>query len=483
MVSQRRHLYAGITALFFIGACLHVNVHDGLYRSGFSDNEGGGHRWYAMASSASSHKSGKGKGKARCTPEEWASGEWTYHPHNHSTPVKTLADAFSYAGFAGCPHGDKDIRLGMQPDWMRQYVPLRTSWRWRPGAACRAGEEAEDEWEGGVRSERFKEALIRYLVVEGGWLIMGDSNIFERFLGLGCMLYPHVAVTTDPWPMHLHLNPASPLVPALRPHFPPGFDMKRTPLVTGQRLDLLMGFDEVEAVYNTRFPSLKDEFGYHEDGERKGIWGYPSYDSYTESTEYVTRMLTGADGRYSAFLLSTGAHWSGHAFDGMSRAMLRKPSTRPKSDAERLKSEELWSDAVMDRVVQVLAAALPVWAGRVQAALDKATFIGRKEPRVLMLSTPIAHRECRDQHVPWKDVHWDAVNASKGGRYILRMNNITQSVLGDGQYRSIRYLPIERAAMLRVDGYTGWDCMHPLAGSGVMEAELGYAFRYLTEFD
>ena len=63
----------------------------------------------------------------------------------------------------------------------------------------------------------------------------------NHFFSLSCILHPHVIATPDytgpeydrGYPQNLYLDPDSSLIPSL--HFPPGFSIERTPLVSFRR--------------------------------------------------------------------------------------------------------------------------------------------------------------------------------------------------------------------------------------------------------
>ena len=55
-----------------------------------------------------------------------------------------------------------------------------------------------------------------------------------------------------------------------------------------------------------------------------------------------------------------------------------------------------------------------------------------------------------------------------------------QAVLADRAYPDVHYLPIERPALLRPDAHSGGDCLHVVAGAGVLEGFSHYIWHFVT---
>lgn len=105
------------------------------------------------------------KQQTQCSPELWASGQWTRHPKSTKQNVTSMADVLEMQGFAGCA-SDREYRwhLGSEDDqWYR--FPEVTAYQWTPPASCNA-------------RQFDREDVIRDMVEKGGWLLLGGESIF-----------------------------------------------------------------------------------------------------------------------------------------------------------------------------------------------------------------------------------------------------------------------------------------------------------------
>ncbi|KAG8969055.1 hypothetical protein FRC03_004729 [Tulasnella sp. 419] len=164
----------------------------------------------------------------KCSPEAWSAGKW--ERKEDPPQVVEPEDVYKASGFLGCA-SSREIQWHLSNDH-----PNEMNWRgnvsaydWVPPSTC--GDIPDD-----------REMIVKDLVEQGGWLLIGDSVTEEHFFSLSCTLYPHVLATPDytgrwdwdrAWPQNLYLNPQSPLVPKL--NMPSGFDIEKTPLVTFRR--------------------------------------------------------------------------------------------------------------------------------------------------------------------------------------------------------------------------------------------------------
>ncbi|EEB99261.1 hypothetical protein MPER_01091 [Moniliophthora perniciosa FA553] len=116
-------------------------------------------------------------------------------------------DAIVFSGFEGCAASREfywHLASDREDHWDR--FPKAQSWKWVPNneKTCRMKDFS-------------KEDMVKGLVEEGGWLVLGDSVSENHFFSLSCTLYPHVIATPYPWtsehdrgyPQNLYLNPDS----------------------------------------------------------------------------------------------------------------------------------------------------------------------------------------------------------------------------------------------------------------------------------
>jgi hypothetical protein len=108
-------------------------------------------------------------GSAACSPDAWAAGSWQHRPRPrvvgwNDTDMTRTEDVFKYNGLAGCA-ADREFFWHLAADNAGQFsrFPDATEWKWVPARDCE-----------GVR-ELDTEALVRHLVEEGGWLVLGGT--------------------------------------------------------------------------------------------------------------------------------------------------------------------------------------------------------------------------------------------------------------------------------------------------------------------
>jgi len=148
-----------------------------------------------------------------------------------------------------------------------------------------------------------------------------DSVSHNHFFSISCTLGRHVTVRErvpapgetfidTSGPLHIYLNPASPLMTTLS--LPPGFDIANTPLVTARRVDLLWSVQEVQAFWD----STQDKP--MQDG--KTVFTHEiaytiRFDTYL--SDFLQPLPTAS---YSAMIMTTGAHWTNYHFNGTTPA-------------------------------------------------------------------------------------------------------------------------------------------------------------------
>ncbi|EGO00375.1 hypothetical protein SERLA73DRAFT_168148 [Serpula lacrymans var. lacrymans S7.3] len=380
-------------------------------------------------------------------------------------------DALAFAGFAGCA-SDREFHWHLGSDTPSQWNrwPGLASWIWHPDPDC------------SVRPLDGPD-IVRDLVMGGGWLILGDSISEGHFFSLSCTLFPHVIATPNytqnpyfdrAWPQHLYLSPSSPLIPLLQKEgFPPGYSIADTPLVTFRRVDLLMSQEELNELYARRTPTpLSSQPNRH---------GPLSPLRIPPPSSLSPLPLPPSHLHYSTLILSTAGHWTTtllHAF----------------------RDESLGDDAGygIAGVLGFFERAMAVWAGRVQEAVDEynrgkslifvlfsnsslqSTKPTSRRPKTVVVRAYLpGHEDCHDQREPWTEVlpyRWKWYNWPWVGEF----NRVFENILSSPSYPDIHFLPIDRPARLRPDAHATGDCLHIIAGPGVLEGWTHYMWHYVT---
>ncbi|KAI0744295.1 hypothetical protein C8Q80DRAFT_1186117 [Daedaleopsis nitida] len=390
--------------------------------------------------------------RGTCPPKSWANGKWVPKPPpTNRTDFSTPSDAFEFLGLEGCA-SSREIFWHLAADNERLWdrFPGVSTWRWQPPSDC----EVRD---------LVRELLVRDLIEQGGWLLIGDSVTENHFFSLSCLLYPHVRATPNyvespdfdrAWPQNLYLSPLSPLVRSI--NFPQGFDIKKTPLVTFRRVDLLMEESQLDALYHSLHPKsnlFSDE----------AVWNLPP-------SEYV-KILTSPlpEGNYATLVVSTAGHWTTTLFAG-------------------LKDANKFNDGIHN-VVDFFQEAMHAWAQEVQRLLDEAEKaeqratgdMGRQRaPRQVLARAYLpGHEDCHDSREPTTK-YKPGPNGWYNWNQIKDFNRAFEGVLSSRRYPDIHFLPIDRPALLRPDAHSAGDCLHIMTGTGVLEGWSHYIWHYVT---
>ncbi|EMD33751.1 hypothetical protein CERSUDRAFT_108038 [Gelatoporia subvermispora B] len=403
---------------------------------------------YTYSSSVSSTVSRFGfktpPAQGSCPPRAWANGSWTRKaelPTNLTRMTKS-ADALEFMGYEACASSREywwHLAADKEEQWDR--FPGATSWEWTPGDDCDIRPFA-------------RSALLRHLVEDGGWLLIGDSVTENHFFSLSCLLYPDVRATPDynlnPYldrasPQNLYLDPNSELIPYLS--FPPGFNVSTTPLVTFRRVDLLLDRPEIEDIYH-EMHHPPPEFNLFSD---EAYWSL----SPRDYMEIFYRPLP--EGNYGTLIVSTGGHWTTTLLGG-----LRNNTA---------------ADNGIAAVLELFQESMRVWADEVQQAIWHS---GDTSKQVVIRAYLPGHEDCHSQRQPWTEYQpfrWGWYNWPD----IKDFNAIFEEVVAPpSPYRNIHYLPIDRPALLRPDAHATGDCLHIMSGAGVLEGWSHYIWHYLT---
>ncbi|KAI0784629.1 hypothetical protein C8Q75DRAFT_375836 [Abortiporus biennis] len=407
---------------------------------------------YRLRSDVAHFFSGNGRARGSCSPEAWSNGYWGHKdPMTNITVMVEANDALKFAGFEGCA-SDREYFWHLGADHPEHWdrFPEISSYEWVSGGGCNNFQAFD------------KDTVVRDMVENGGWLLIGDSVTENHFFSLSCLLSPHVRATPNytenpwferDWFQHLYLSPASPLVDSI--HLPSGFDIATTPLVTFRRVDLLLSGEQLTNLYrklyqpSADFPLFSDEL----------YWTLPPSDYLSVFQKPLP------EGNYGTLIVNTAGHWSTNLLAGF------LADTMPENHLG------------MAGVLQFFEKAMTLWADQIQAilSLDKGTAGGRSR-QVIVRSYNPGHEKCHDKwgsyyHLipgPFKQ-HWS------NWEYIEEFNRIFQEVTSSRKYPDIHFLSIERPGDLRPDAHTEGDCLHVVSGTGVIEGWSEYIWHYITQ--
>jgi hypothetical protein len=118
--------------------------------------------------------------QSQCSPEAWADGHWMYHPRSSLKNATNAGDLLDSGGFSGCACSrEYDMQLGSDTPEQLVKQPKVDSYQWVPSENCNI-------------SALDGKAMVKQMVEEGGWLLLGGRltsfrddkrpNIFEQTL-------------------------------------------------------------------------------------------------------------------------------------------------------------------------------------------------------------------------------------------------------------------------------------------------------------
>ncbi|KAI0041294.1 hypothetical protein FA95DRAFT_710773 [Auriscalpium vulgare] len=417
-----------------------------------------------------------------CSPDAWSNGQWTRRPEDltdatsHDTAeIKGPEDAMRLGGFEGCA-SSREVWWHMAVDRMPDYNPYPnvTRYDWTPASkGCATGVRPLDGAE-----------LVRELVEDGGWFLIGDSITENHFFSLSCVLYPHVRATPiydahssfdRAWPQNLYLNPASPLISSLS--LPPGFSIEQTPLVTFRRIDLLLSQADLRDLHRAHHPDTYAQNASFDLFSDEPTWSM-------SPSEYMPMFLAPLpEARYSTLIASTAGHWTTTLFAGYHNS-----------------SEEEVGHGVK-ALLPFFGEAMDSWAGDVQAALDEEKrraaraasasvyakddgnyeeVAAEPQRQVVVRAYLPGHEDCHQEKSPWTE--WKPyVYGWFNWPWIGDMNDIIKNLVRDkSAFPDIHFLGIDRPALLRPDAHASGDCLHLVTGSGVIEGWTRYVWHFIS---
>ncbi|KAF5367855.1 hypothetical protein D9757_013697 [Collybiopsis confluens] len=411
-------------------------------------------------------------GSGSCSPSAYSAGKWSYSPRtNKSSLSDPSKDSLEFAGFQGCA-SSREFLWHLAADQEAQYdrFPAVSSWKWDLSSTSCSSSDFRS-----LDAEKHKEEFIRELVERGGWLILGDSITEGHFFSISCSLYPHVVALPDyvanpyfdrAWPQNMYLNPNSPLIPTLT--FPPGFNITQTPLITFRRIDLLLSTEELVELHREKHLKGEDQGQGFELFSDEKVWTL-------SPTEYLPEIFLAPlpKANYANLIVSTAGHWTTTLFSGY--------ANEPTKEGIERHGEGL------DGLIDFFGQAMEVWADQVQEAINKdrqgvvlADGKGRARRQVLVRAYLTGHEDCHDHRKPWtkvKPMKWNWYNWGS----IWKYNDIFEKVVSKMQYPDIHYLAIERPARLRPDAHATGDCLHIMAGAGVLEGWTEYLWHFISK--
>ncbi|KAJ7179576.1 hypothetical protein C8R46DRAFT_1325242, partial [Mycena filopes] len=374
--------------------------------------------------------------RRNCSPKSYANGKWVPSPRTERTRMASREDALGFAGFHQACASSREIywHLGADSETLWYRFPEVNSWRWEP-----------DEKDCEIHAMQQAD-LVRELVEGGGWLLIGDSITEGHFFSLSCVLAPHVRATPNylenpyfdrAWPQNLYLDPDSPLISELT--FPKGFSIAETPLVTFRRVDLLFEKHQLVELHREMYSEAAN-FSLFSD---EAVWTLDPAEYLGLFTAPLPR------GNYKT-MVSTAGHWTTGLFSGYR------------------------NESGIAGVIGFFGHAMRKWATSVQEVL---TAENRQRQVVVRAYLP-GHEDCHDESEPWAEVKPFAWNWWNWGN-IWEFNEVFE-YYRTRKYPNIHYLAIDRPARLRPDAHTTSDCLHIIAGAGVLEGWSHYIWHFVS---
>ncbi|KAG2123765.1 hypothetical protein DEU56DRAFT_983755 [Suillus clintonianus] len=392
--------------------------------------------------------------RSSCTPEQWSSGRWVYTPTSDLETLTRPEQALALAGFQGCA-ADREYRWHLGVDFEEQWgrFPNVSSYKWVPSSQCNV-------------QPLNGAAMIKDMVENGGWFLIGDSISENHFFSLSCLLYPHVRATPNhtlnapydhAWQQNLYLLPTSPIISEIT--MPEGFSFEHTPLVSFRRVDLLLNGTELDALYHSSaFPGglansdIENPISIPTKAE--SLFGREPFWSVSPS-EYVTAFLDSPpNANYGTLVVSTAGHWT---------------------------TSTLGAFHDKNGILGFFKFAIRAWASEVQDAITEYRKKGGKRPKQVVVRAYLpGHENCHnifdptEDITPWVGVPWN-------WPWIPDFNTEFQELLSTSpEFPDIFYLPIERPGRLRPDAHVTRDCLHIMSGAGVLEGWSHYIWHFVT---
>ncbi|KAG0707061.1 hypothetical protein DFH29DRAFT_898242 [Suillus ampliporus] len=401
--------------------------------------------------------------RSSCTPEQWSNGRWVYSPTSDLEILTRPEQALSLAGFEGCA-ADREYHwhLGTDHEEYWDRFPNVSSYRWVPSSQCN------------VRPLNGA-AMVKDMVENGGWFLLGDSITENHFFSLSCLLYPHVRATPNytenpyfdrAWQQNLYLSPSSPIISEI--NLPEGFSIANTPLVSFRRVDLLLNQADLTALYHSpAFPGELTNSANQNSSSRptkaESLFGDDPVWSLSPSEYMPTFLDSPPDANYGTLVVSTAGHWT-------------------TSTLSAFRDDDAGEDAGygIQNVLAFFKVAMQTWAGQVQDAITEYRRNGGKRPKQVVVRAYLpGHENCHNIFEPTETITpW--ANLWYNWPWIQDFNTQFQELLSSSEFPDIFYLPIERPGRLRPDAHASGDCLHLMSGAGVLEGWSHYIWHFVT---
>ncbi|KAH7889035.1 hypothetical protein F5I97DRAFT_2006482 [Phlebopus sp. FC_14] len=396
--------------------------------------------------------------RGSCSPEAWSDGRWTWSPNSNLSALTSPEQALTFAGLEGCA-ADREYlwHLGVDHEETWNRFPDVSSYKWSPSSQC------DVRPLNGVN-------MVRDMVENGGWLLLGDSISENHFFSLSCLLYPHVRATPNytenpyydrAWSQNLYLSPTSPLLAEL--NYPANFSIESTPLATFRRVDLLLSKDDLDSLFRSTLRTEADEEDPTGAVTPKSLFSEEQTWSLSPS-EYMPMFLASPpDGNYGTLIVSTAGHWTTTLMSAF-------------------RDDDAGEDAGfgIEGVKAFFRVAMRTWAVQVQDALKEYRRNGGKRKKQVIVRAYLpGHEDCHDHREPWTEImpyKWKFYNWP----WIKDFNAIFQELLATPEFPDIFYLSIDRPGRLRPDAHASGDCLHIMTGAGVLEGWSHYIWHFVT---
>src|SRR5258705_1791142 len=99
------------------------------------------------------------------SPADYSHGEWVYSPRTTKANMTKEEDAIAFSGFSGCASSREYFwHLAADNKEVWDKFPGAQSWKWVPGKKCTG------------LSPLDKQELIKVLVEDGGWYLVGGES-------------------------------------------------------------------------------------------------------------------------------------------------------------------------------------------------------------------------------------------------------------------------------------------------------------------
>ncbi|KAJ8586121.1 hypothetical protein M405DRAFT_772077 [Rhizopogon salebrosus TDB-379] len=395
-----------------------------------------------------------------CTPEQWSDGRWVYSPTSDLQALTSPEQAIAFAGFEGCT-SDREIRWHLGTDQEEQWnrFPNVSSYKWVPSGQCDI-------------HQLNGAAMVKDMVENGGWFLLGDSITENQFFSLSCLLYPHVRSTPNytenpyfdrAWQQNMYLSPSSPIINEIT--LPKGFSIENTPLVSFRRVDLLLNKADLDTLYHTtEIPGEPDHSNQtYPSTKAESLFSPEQFWSLSPSEYMPTFLASPPEANYGTLVVSTGGHW-----------------TTTTMRAFRDEEAGQYAGYGIQNVIAFFKVAMRTWAGQVQDAITEYHRNGGKRPKQVVVRAYLpGHEDCHNYLEPTTEIpSWQ--NRWFNWPWIENFNEEFQTLLSKPEYPDIHYLPIDRPGRLRPDAHATSDCLHIMTGAGVLEGWSHYIWHFVT---